>query len=157
EQVAVVDRAVLRIERLAIPPRFEDAFGDATLVAGVLVDRACALCGPGRDLDREAFGLVHQPAVALQALFGGEHHRRLVDAPHAGGRNVREFGRVDVHAVPRDKCPEGSQAFATIRLQAQLYLAISSRPTWSRWTSSGPSASLSVRWWAYMLASLKTW
>src|SRR6185436_372435 len=39
----------------------------------------------------------------------------------------------------------------------QLYLAISSRPTWSRWTSSGPSARRSVRWWAYMLASLNTW
>src|SRR6185503_8334093 len=69
-----------------------------------------------------------------------------------------QLGRVDVPAIPRGIwSSERSQALATVRLRTQLYLAISSRPTWSRWTSSGPSASRRVRWWAYMLASLNTW
>src|SRR5262249_34977817 len=122
EKVAIVDRLVAGIERVAAPPAGEDAFGDAALVAGVLVDRPAALRGPRHDLDGEVLGIAgHDPAVALEIVLGGRHDRRRVHARDADAWLVGEFGGIEaVHAIPLRYPEEGSQAFATVGLQPTL-------------------------------------
>src|SRR5215469_1192397 len=65
EEVRVADRVVARVKRLALPPEFEEALGDTTLVARIVVDRPPALRRPPHDLDRECRGRLDQAVVAL--------------------------------------------------------------------------------------------
>src|ERR1700733_12222391 len=69
EQIAVADGVVARVKRFALPPELEEPFGDAALIARIVVDRAPAPGRPADDLDRESLWLVDEAAIAFEALI----------------------------------------------------------------------------------------
>ncbi len=99
EQVAVTDRVVARVQRLAFPAELEQSLGHAALVAGVLIDRAPPLRGPADDFDGEVLGILDQTSVAGEAVGGGQHQLRVMDAPHAGRGHVGDVLQVDIHTI----------------------------------------------------------
>src|SRR5580692_700467 len=114
EKITVADRVIARKKSLALPPKLEYSLSDAALISGICIDWPPALCRPARDLDGEAFRVIHQGAVTGQAAFRGSHQRRLVHAPYADCRGVGYFGGVKFH-----KCAAVPQSGGRQRLAAE--------------------------------------
>src|SRR5882724_2351097 len=97
EQIAVAHCVVSRIQGPVLPAKLEQTLGHAALIAGIRVHWTPPLSRPADDLDRECPGIIYETAVALETGFGGEHHRRFMRPPHAGGWRVSEFQLIDIH------------------------------------------------------------
>src|SRR5262249_53946857 len=101
EEIAVADRIVAGIEGLALPPELEQAGGHPALVAGIEVDGPPALGRPADDFDGEALRLLHQAAIALQALLRRRDQRCLMPPPDPRGRHIGDvlgdLGDVQIH------------------------------------------------------------
>ena len=60
-----VYRFIAPIKNVAPPLADEHALRRATLIAGVIIDRAGALCRPAHDLDAASIWIVNKAAISL--------------------------------------------------------------------------------------------
>src|SRR5262249_38063189 len=87
---------VTRTQCISQPPEFEHAFGYATLISGVQVDRSPALRGPSNDLYRK-LRVLDQAAVAAETLVRRGYQWSLMDTSYPGGRGVGGCFEVKIH------------------------------------------------------------
>jgi hypothetical protein len=104
------NRLVAPVQDVAPPFADEDAFGRATLIAGVVVDGAVSLCRPEDDLDGSRCRFVDQPDVAFVRRRLRRHDRHRDVCKTCGEARIEV---VDHRGVQR---PRASRlAFATAR------------------------------------------
>src|SRR6266446_1871616 len=97
KKIAVADGVVPSKAGFAFPPEFEDAFGDAALIARIRVDRPPTLSPPTDDLDREALRRIDEASISLEVIIARRYERYLVDAPHASCRHISDLRRIKIH------------------------------------------------------------
>jgi hypothetical protein len=97
KKVAVTDSIVPSVEGLACPSEFENSFGNAALIARILVDRSPALSRPPDDLDGEALWRVDEASIPLKGAIARHNNWCLMDPPHACRRYISDLSGINIH------------------------------------------------------------